>query len=203
MSSGWYNAKRPRMLTLMIVYCLKHEFNLPDFVSRNGYAPYHNVTIFFSSWSFILVAHSKDSILVYRIPSLVVLSAESSSWGWVSTLVSGRSVPLCWEARALGVWGPCLPTPTPAPAVPREGFWALAPCRRYMGRATLGPGVGGCTSWRASRPPVWTSAPRMCSPPFCIRRNGKQCCLLLEFDQTKSLDRSTGPLSIPWPYPFK
>ena len=45
------------MPVLMIVYCLKHGFNFPDFISHNCYAPYNDVTISFSSQGLILMAH--------------------------------------------------------------------------------------------------------------------------------------------------
>ena len=63
------------MPVLMIVYCLKHGFNFPDFISHNCYAPYNDVTIFFSSQGLILMAHAvlNSSLLNW---STAVLSVE-------------------------------------------------------------------------------------------------------------------------------
>ena len=63
------------MPVLMIVYCLKHGFNFPDFISHNCYAPYNDVTISFSSQGLILMAHVvlNSSLLNW---STAVLSVE-------------------------------------------------------------------------------------------------------------------------------
>ena len=63
------------MPVLMIVYCLKHGFNFPDFISHNCYTPYNDVTISFSSQGLILMAHVvlNSSLLNW---STAVLSVE-------------------------------------------------------------------------------------------------------------------------------
>ena len=59
----------------MIVYCLKHGFNFPDFISHNCYAPYNDVTIFFSSQGLILMAHAVLNSSLLNC-STAVLSVE-------------------------------------------------------------------------------------------------------------------------------